>query len=329
MRSYIINVYKERGYTSHDVVARLRGILKEKKIGHTGTLDPDAEGVLPICVRKATKVCADITDWDKEYRAVWQLGIATDTYDTTGEVLERHDVTVDETAIREMVGRYTGTLMQTTPPFSARKVGGKKLYEYARANEEVTLPVKEVTVYEMEIEEIALPLVTLRIRCSKGTYIRSLCHDMGRELGCGGAMAKLLRTRVGRFHVEDSLTLSQIEEIAKKAAEDVHRDGVEDDRKEGAADGRAKGVEDDRFLAIDRYYDALPSVELDKAASRAAHFGNPLSKKCLLWKDGEPADLSKTKVRLYDNENHFLGIYRLDESRGQFKVETFYYDADE
>ena len=175
MTDGIINVYKERGFTSHDVVAKLRGILKMKKIGHTGTLDPEAEGVLPVCLGKATKVCELLTDKEKTYQAVLLLGTVTDTQDTTGEVLETHPVVCSEEGI------------------------------------EVERKARPVTIKEIRIDEIHFPRVTMTVTCSKGTYIRTLCHDIGALLGCGGCMEKLLRTKVGPFILEDSVRLSEIE----------------------------------------------------------------------------------------------------------------------
>ena len=209
MTDGIINVYKERGFTSHDVVAKLRGILKMKKIGHTGTLDPEAEGVLPVCLGKATKVCELLTDKEKTYQAVLLLGTVTDTQDTTGEVLETHPVVCSEEAVCEAAARFTGDILQVPPMYSALKV---KLYELARQGIEVERKARPVTIKEIRIDEIRFPRVTMTVTCSKGTYIRTLCHDIGASLGCGGCMEKLLRTKVGPFILEDSVRLSEIEQ---------------------------------------------------------------------------------------------------------------------
>lgn len=209
----IINVYKERGYTSHDVVAKLRGILKQKKIGHTGTLDPEAEGVLPVCLGKATKLCDLLAGHDKVYEAVMLLGQSTDTQDTTGTVLESATVTASEEEVREAVLSFEGPYEQIPPMYSALKVNGQKLCDLARAGKEVERKARPVVIHEITILEMDLPRVKMRVHCSSGTYIRTLCHDIGEKLGCHGCMDKLLRTRVERFCVEDSLTLSQIETI--------------------------------------------------------------------------------------------------------------------
>ena len=216
MKSGIINVYKEKGFTSFDVVAKLKGILRERKIGHTGTLDPDAEGVLPVCVAKGTKLCALLTDQDKEYEAVLLLGQVTDTQDCSGTILEEHPVTVSEAAVREAVQSFVGAYDQVPPMYSALKVNGKKLYELARKGVEVERAARRVTIHSIDILSVELPRVRMRVHCSKGTYIRTLCQDIGEKLGCGGCMESLLRTRVGRFGLEEAYRLSEIEAYAKE-----------------------------------------------------------------------------------------------------------------
>lgn len=209
----IINVYKERGFTSHDVVAKLRGIIRQKKIGHTGTLDPEAEGVLPVCLGSATKLCDMLTEKRKEYIAEVQLGIVTDTQDTTGTILEEKEVTVSEEEVTHVINDFVGDCDQIPPMYSAIKVNGKRLYELARAGKEVERQPRKIHLYEIEILEMQLPKVKIRVLCSKGTYIRTLCHDIGQALGCGAAMASLLRTRSGQFTLETAHTLTEIESL--------------------------------------------------------------------------------------------------------------------
>lgn len=199
----IINVYKEAGFTSHDVVAKLRGILKQKKIGHTGTLDPDATGVLPVCLGKGTKLCDMLTNTDKTYEAVLELGITTDTQDISGRVLKQNEVSIHEDEIIECIEGFVGECMQIPPMYSALKVNGKKLYELAREGIEVERKPRKVVFREIEILDVSLPRITLKVTCSKGTYIRTLCNDIGEALGCGGCMKSLIRTRVGIFAIED------------------------------------------------------------------------------------------------------------------------------
>ena len=183
----ILNVYKEKGYTSHDVVAKLRGIVGQKKIGHTGTLDPDAEGVLPVCLGRATKVCDMLTEKDKTYEAVLLLGKETDTQDISGTVLrvgETEGLTQEQ--VKDCVMSFVGEYDQIPPMYSALKVNGKKLYELAREGKTIERKSRKVEIKEIRILEMALPRVRMEVSCSKGTYIRTLCHDIGEKLGCFG-----------------------------------------------------------------------------------------------------------------------------------------------
>ena len=208
----IINVYKEKGYTSFDVVAKLRGIFKQKKIGHTGTLDPDAEGVLPVCLGKATKVCDLLTDKSKEYEAVLLLGKVTDTQDITGTVLEEKDVKVTEEAVRETVLSFVGDYMQIPPMYSALKVNGKKLYELAREGKVVERKARPVKILDIEILEMNLPRVRMTVACSKGTYIRSLARDIGEYLGTGATLTELKRTYASGFDISQCVSLEKLDE---------------------------------------------------------------------------------------------------------------------
>ena len=185
----VIVIRKEKGFTSHDVVAKLRGILHMKKIGHTGTLDPDAEGVLPVALGKATRLVDMITDKEKTYEAVMRLGVVTDTQDMSGTVLSQTtELSVTEEELCTVVSSFVGDYMQVPPMYSALKVNGKKLYELAREGKTVERKPRPVHFYEIEILDISFPLVRFRVTCSKGTYIRTLCHDIGEKLGCGASM---------------------------------------------------------------------------------------------------------------------------------------------
>lgn len=213
----VINVYKEPGFTSHDVVAKLRGILKQKKIGHMGTLDPNAVGVLPVCLGKATKLCDILSEKDKTYNATLLLGLDTDTQDTSGEVISKADtdsiMELSEDKVFETIKSYIGDYDQIPPMFSAIKIGGEKLYNLARRGEVIERPARHCRIIDITVTKMELPRVDLHVTCSKGTYIRTLCHDIGKDLGVGGCMEKLVRTKVERFSVEDSITLKQIEEF--------------------------------------------------------------------------------------------------------------------
>ena len=225
----VIVIRKEKGFTSHDVVAKLRGILHMKKIGHTGTLDPDAEGVLPVALGKATRLVDMITDKEKTYEAVMRLGVVTDTQDMSGTVLSQTtELSVTEEELCTVVSSFVGDYMQVPPMYSALKVNGKKLYELAREGKTVERKPRPVHFYEIEILDISFPLVRFRVTCSKGTYIRTLCHDIGEKLGCGAAMESLLRTKVGRFTLDDAITLAQTEEAVQ----------------EGTIEGKILGIEE-------------------------------------------------------------------------------------
>ena len=211
----VINVYKEQGFTSHDVIAVLRGVLQVKKIGHTGTLDPDATGVLPVCVGKATKVADLIMGSDKEYVASLAFGSETDTQDASGKVLRRFDYQYQAEAVQDAVASFVGTYEQMPPMYSALKVGGMKLYELAREGLEVerkTRPVRIEWIDLMHQDETGL---TMRVRCSKGTYIRTLCEDIGRKLGYGAHMTSLERTASGPYRVENSLPIDTIRQLVQ------------------------------------------------------------------------------------------------------------------
>ena len=287
MYNGIMNVYKEAGYTSHDVVARLRGICKMKKIGHTGTLDPEAVGVLPVCLGSGTKLCDMLTDWDKEYVALLRLGVVTDTQDMTGRVLrqcapEQTELLSEEQVSAAVLG-FLGAYDQIPPMYSALKVNGKKLYELARAGEEVERKPRRIRIQEIEIQEIKLPMVKLRVVCSKGTYIRTLCHDIGEKLGCGGAMESLVRSRVGIFRIENALTLGQIEEIC------------------------AQDKIDSVIIKPDTVFERDRAVIVSEYGRRLAQNGNVLRMEHLA---GKVCLKDEEQVRVYDEGGRFYGIYR-------------------
>lgn len=203
----VINIYKEKGYTSHDVVAKLRGILKQKKIGHTGTLDPAAEGVLPVCLGKGTKLCDMLTEKEKTYRAVLLLGKTTDTQDTTGEVLSEQAVSCTEEDARKAVESFQGEYNQIPPMYSALKVNGQKLCDLARKGRTVERQPRPIIIHTLEYLGMENGCLKLRVDCSKGTYIRTLCEDIGRALGCGGCMEALRRTKAGEYDISQAVPL--------------------------------------------------------------------------------------------------------------------------
>ena len=213
MANGIIIIDKPADWTSMDVCAKLRGILKTKKIGHAGTLDPMATGVLPVFVGQATRAVSFAESGSKEYVATLRLGQVTNTQDTTGETLEEHPVNVTIDELRSVMPRFTGEIEQVPPMFSAIKIGGQKLYDLARQGKSVERKPRHVTIYELEVTEQVSPVdFTLRILCSKGTYVRTLCHDIGAALGCGGCMASLRRTMAAGFTLAESYTLEDVQE---------------------------------------------------------------------------------------------------------------------
>ena len=207
----ILVVDKPAGWTSHDVVAKLRGIYREKRIGHAGTLDPMATGVLVVFLGRATRAVELCENDEKEYMAGLRLGTVTNTQDITGEVLESHPAEVSEKALAAALTRFTGPQSQVPPMYSAVKIGGRKLYELARKGQDVARKPRDITIHELEQIGTENGDILLRVRCSKGTYVRTLCHDMGAWLGCGGCLSALRRTKAGRFSLGDAVTLEQVQ----------------------------------------------------------------------------------------------------------------------
>ncbi len=302
----VINVYKEAGFTSHDVVAKLRGILKQKKIGHTGTLDPDATGVLPVCLGNGTKLCDLLTDKDKTYEAVMLLGVTTDTQDTSGKVVEKKDVLVSEKEIREAIYSFVGDYNQVPPMYSALKVNGKKLYELAREGKVVERKGRPVKIYDITINEIDLKAhkVTMTVQCSKGTYIRTLCQDIGDSLGCGACMSGLKRTKVSQFTIEESIKLQEIEDIVRE--------------------GRILDV----VTSVDAMFPQYDTIVIKEDACRLIYNGNRfLEQNINSCQRGEGrADNTCSagrKVRVYDYQGRFVGIYG-EADQGVYKPEKMF-----
>ena len=208
----IVIVNKPEGFTSHDVVAKLRGIYKTRRIGHSGTLDPIATGVLPIFIGRATRACEFATGHDKIYRAVMRLGITTDTQDITGNILTERAVNVSLDEFSAAVKTQIGEISQIPPMYSAIKIGGKKLYELARSGVDVERKARNITVYSIDIENFDGTEATLILHVSKGTYVRTVCADIGAKLGCGATLTALCRIQSGNFTLADSHTIDEIQE---------------------------------------------------------------------------------------------------------------------
>jgi tRNA pseudouridine55 synthase len=203
----VLNLYKEPGMTSHDVVHLVRKKCNIRRVGHTGTLDPLAQGVLPICIGQATRISSYLLEKDKTYRATLQLGITTDTYDREGTIISTRPVEVTKELVDQAAASFLGSIHQRPPVYSALKKDGKKLYEYARAGIHVDIPTREVTIHTLQILRLEGSLVEMLVVCSKGTYIRSLVYDLGELLGCGAHMTALERVSSGPFHVDEAIRL--------------------------------------------------------------------------------------------------------------------------
>ncbi len=296
----IINIYKEQGFTSHDVVAKLRGILHFKHIGHTGTLDPLATGVLPVCIGSATKLCDMETAKTKIYEAVILFGTATDTEDVTGKVIKTLPVNCDEDDLVKSFRNFTGDILQTPPMYSAIKLEGKKLYELARAGKTAEVAKRPVTIHSVELlstlkdDRGFLKEACIRVTCGKGTYIRSLCRDIGETLGTCACMKELTRIKTGRFELDSAVKLSDV----AKAAEE--------------------GCPEKYILPIDEYFNEYPAVSTKPEFDKLVRNGNPLRN----------SEISTTvglgTFRVYDSEGNFCGIYLKDEKSNRLKPEKMF-----
>ena len=285
-----INIYKEQGFTSFDVVAKLRGILKQKKIGHTGTLDPMAEGVLLVCLGSATKMCDLLTEKNKTYTCTMLLGKTSDTEDVTGVMTDVTDVYPDEKTVRAAVMSFVGDYMQIPPMYSAIKVNGKKLYELARAGQVIEREPRPVTIHSINIQSVELPRVTFDVSCSKGTYIRSLCRDIGEKLGCGAVMEKLVRTEVKGFTIEESLTLDAVE-MAR------------DDR-----------TLMQHVLTTDKLMPDIPELHISAKGEKLLANGNKLSADSFV----ENQVYRDTYVKVYDENDRFAALYEYSDEKRQY-----------
>ena len=271
----ILNVFKPTGMTSFDVVRIIRKISNVKKVGHAGTLDPEASGVLPVCIGKATKAIDYIMGDFKIYEAELKLGVTTDTYDREGKILKESEVNSSDEEITRVINSFVGEINQIPPMYSALKVNGKKLYELARAGIEIERKPRPIVIYSIDIIDLKLPYIRFRVKCSKGTYIRSLCYDIGEILKCGGMMWNLQRIATGQFHIADSININElnVENLEKRIIpiEKIFQDNT-------------KIVIEDRFVKF-----LLNGVVVkDKALTCKFEVNNMYS--------------------IYNNENDFIGI---------------------
>ncbi|WP_338045881.1 tRNA pseudouridine(55) synthase TruB [Paenibacillus sacheonensis] len=307
MMDGILAVWKPAGWTSHDVVAKVRGILKVKRIGHTGTLDPQVTGVLPLCIGRATRVVEYVQERPKSYEAVMQFGLATDTEDLTGTITEElPSVLLDEAQIREVLASFIGEIDQVPPMFSAVRVDGKRLYELAREGQVIERQARKVTIYGLELLEVQLnqphPVIRFSVVCSKGTYIRTLCVDIGQALHVPAVMVKLTRTMSGGFTQEDCLTLEQIAEL------------------------KASGAIADKLTAASEALDHFPRITISAADVQRAFQGKRVSLANIVAQD---PFANHSLLRVYGEDGMFAGVFQPDEDSGTLKaVKVFTPTAD-
>lgn len=311
----LINIYKEKGFTSNDVVAKMRGILHQKKIGHTGTLDPDAEGVLVVCLGTGTKLVEMLTDHDKEYIACCRLGVTTDTQDMSGTVISEADVDVSREELHEAVQVFVGDYDQIPPMYSAIKQNGKKLYELAREGIEVERKPRKVHIDAITVLDDSqlkeTSSFTMEVKCSKGTYIRTLCNDIGDRLGCGGAMQNLLRTRVGAFTLDTAIKLGDLEKM------------------------RDDGTLEQVIQSPEYIFKDLDALHVLDSARVLLENGNSFKAKDLCNEDPEGVndrEFAKNMFkngdmfRVYGLDGTFFGIYQYDEKVRLFRAYKFFFE---
>lgn len=295
----IFNINKPTGMTSHDVVYKVRKILKTKKVGHTGTLDPDAQGVLPICVGRATKISDLILNKEKEYICELILGIETDTYDSSGEILKECDVShIKEEDVKKAIDSQLGDIMQYPPIYSALKVNGKKMCDLARSGraDEIEIKARPVRINFIEILNMDIPKVEIRVSCSKGTYVRSICHDIGAVLGVGASMSYLQRTKSGIFDIERAITLEELEK---------YRD-----------ENRLMEVS----YSVEEVLMEFPYLILHENAVKYYSNGGKIEERRFI--EGNYKDSLSKRVRVYSNEKEFIGVGILNKEDKDLMVKS-------
>lgn len=281
MTDGILLIDKPQGYTSFDVVARMRGMLSTRKVGHAGTLDPMATGVLPVFVGRGTKCCDILPNQDKRYRAAFRLGTVTDTQDITGNVIEEKQVTASREDVEKVLENFRGKIQQIPPMYSAVQVNGKRLYDLARQGIEVERKPREIEIYELALlESEAEHTYTIDVHCSKGTYIRTICHDIGQMLGCGAVMTQLRRTMASGFLLEECITLEEANDLA------------------GAGELYS------RLIPVEKAFRSLPDILLGTDQARMFRNGVRLDAgRCRVTTQSP-----ENRYRVLGPENNFLGI---------------------
>ncbi len=304
----VLNVNKPDGWTSHDVVQRIRSVLGIQKVGHAGTLDPHATGVLPVLLGKGTKIAQYLLGWEKEYAAVLQLGQRTDTQDAWGTVLQVLTVeSLTEDRIRSVFETFQGSIQQVPPMYSAVKIGGQPLYKKAREGQTVDRPAKTVVIHDLEIQRLEIPEVAFRVVCSKGTYVRTLCHDIGDLLHVGGHLKWLQRRRVGPIHVDQALEVESL------------TGGVEFSHLDGA------------FWGLDQALEGFPAVEVDEDDARKVLHGNAIAwnrvRKTSLESRILPGEANRVRVKQKDGQLLALGkgpVFQTDKGGPVLAIETVF-----
>jgi tRNA pseudouridine55 synthase len=293
----ILNVNKPAGLTSYGVIARIKRLSSEKHVGHAGTLDPDATGVLPVCLGKATRIVEYLSEASKTYCACIALGTTTDTYDAGGKVLQQSDASgIDRAKLESALSSFRGTVQQTPPMYSALKHNGEPLYKLARAGISIERKSRDITIYRLEITEWQPPLVTIEVECSKGTYIRSLAHDLGQTLGCGAHLKTLVRTAYGPFDIKTAVTLTQLDEAFHE------------------------GQFESFLRPIDCVLQNYRAVVIDEAAQKAMKQGN-----LLILEQADIEDKTATVLcRAYATDGHFMGVLRYIPDKAAWQPEKVF-----
>jgi tRNA pseudouridine55 synthase len=297
MYNGILNIYKEKGYTSHDVVAVLRRILGQKKIGHTGTLDPEATGVLPVCLGRGTKVAGMLTDKDKTYLTTFKLGEETDTQDHTGTVVKSLPVNVTSAQVLQVISDFVGPISQVPPMYSAIKINGRKLYDLAREGIEVERKERHITIHDISDVEIKLPYVQMTVHCSKGTYIRTLCRDISEELGTIGHMVELERIQTGQFTKETALTLDEVKTYVEKVTILDH------------------------IIAVDQLFSDYERVVIDPEYNTLLDNGNKMPLESI----GKSTNLvDAQRYNVYNVKEDYMGVYEWSDKQQMLIPVTFF-----
>lgn len=288
----IFNINKPSGKTSYQIVAMVKRLSGERKVGHAGTLDPIATGVLPVCLGKATRIIEYLFDASKTYLAEIELGVATDTYDASGQVTSRRDASaVSRARVAKALAAFSGLIQQTPPMYSALKHHGTPLYRLARAGIVVERPSRPTRVHRIELKSFESPVATVEIECGKGTYIRSLAHDLGEVLGCGAHIKSLVRLKYGPFHINDSVSISRLEEAFQSG------DGM------------------DCLYPMEMVLSHLPAVVVSSEQAGNLKHGQYLDVETV----NEQIPAGEPQLRVYTSEGHLLGLWRFDPERNQYQ----------